>query len=114
MSNNQRNQVSEMGIYLAIVFEFIGTLAFSALVGYALQRWVWPDQGAFVFLMAMMTGLAVAIYHIMRQAKHLDERKKKRVQPETERRISPEDSEKALEGLREMTERLEKLRRKRR
>ena len=109
---NRSGQVAEMGVYLGIVFEFIGMLGFSGFVGYALQRWVWPEQGALAFLFAMMAGLAIGIYHIMQRVKDLERRSKDRDKESEKRRPTVDDSHKALDELRQMNDRLDEIKRK--
>lgn len=111
---NRSGQAAGMGVYLGIVFEFLGMLGFSGLVGYALQRWVWPEQGALAFLFAMMAGLVIGIYHIMQRVKDLERRSKNPDRESVKRSLTLDDSHKALDELRRMNDRLDEIKRKKR
>lgn len=112
MSENRSGQTGDMGIYLGIVFEFLGMLGFSGLVGYALQRWVWIEQGALVFLFTMMAGLAIGIYHILQRVRDLERRREAKKDRSVKKPSTAEDSHRAIEELKKMTDRLDEIRRK--
>lgn len=95
-----------LGVYLALVFEFIGTLGFSGLVAYALQRWVWPEQGPLVFLFTMMVGLATGIWHIYLRMRGFSTETD--VQHTPQKRVPTiQDGERSVEELRKMRRRLD-------
>jgi len=101
------NGTGEMGMYLSIVFEFLGTLGFSIAVGFFSGRWFWPNQTGIVLLVAVMLGLVAGIYQMMKRIEIAEKRQSKESQAaKTKPAATIEDSHKAIEELRQMTKRL--------
>lgn len=109
-ANPTGNSLSSLGQNLAIVFEFLGMLGFAGLVGYALQRWVWPEYAAVVLLVAMMSGLAVGIYHIMQRVRSASAVHIVHSDANRPRSSSVDDAARSLEELRELRRKLDNIR----
>lgn len=84
-------------------------LGFAGLVGYALQRWVWPDHAAAVWLVAMMSGLAIGIYHIMQRVRSASAALPVRSDAVRPRPSSVDDAARSVEQLREMRRKLDRI-----
>lgn len=107
--NRPTSSLSSLGQNLAIVFEFLGMLGFAGLVGYALQRWVWPEYAALVLLVAMMSGLAIGIYHIMQRVRAASSVPFVRQDAVRPRESSVDDAARSVDQLRELRRKLDNI-----
>lgn len=101
--------LSVLGQSLAIVFEFLGMLGFSGLVGYALQRWVWPDHAALILIVSMMGGLAVGLYHIVQRIRSRPPAAIVHHEHTSVPSRSVADAEQSLHELRELRRKLDEM-----
>lgn len=113
MSKKSKSDVSmsELGAGLSIVFEFFGVLGFFGLIGYLLQRWLWPEHFTLIIVSSLIFGLIYGIYLMVRRAQSIDQLIERKSNNQNQKlRPTIQDSEKALDELREMNRRIDNLR----
>lgn len=103
-------QMSELGAGLSLVFEFFGVLGFFGLIGYSLQRWVWPNHFTLVIVTSLIFGLIYGIYLMVRRAEGIDQQIDRKLASQNKKpKLSIQDSQQALDDLREMNRKIDEL-----